>query len=104
MSNSIELRPLHDQIAIKLKERAERSKGGIYIPPNAKDQELAWLADVVAVGPGRILESGQRVKPNVSVGDTVVLGKYMGTEIRLKDEDYIIVREEHILGIVETDG
>lgn len=94
-------RPLHDQIVLKIRERDERSKGGIYIPSTAKDQELAWVADVRAVGPGRILESGRRLEPAVRVGDTVILGKYMGSEIEFEGEKYVIVREEHLLAVVD---
>jgi len=94
-------RPLHDQVVLKIRERDERSKGGIYIPSTAKDQELAWVADVQAVGPGRILESGRRLEPGVRVGETVILGKYMGSEIEFEGEKYVIVREEHLLAVAD---
>jgi len=103
MSNTIqEIKPLHDNVLIQVIEREGVSKGGIYIPPTAKDHELSWRASVIAVGPGRLLENGRRVEPNVRVGETVLLGKYMGTELEIEGIKYVIVKEEHILGVEET--
>ena len=103
MSKTVaDITPLHDNVLIQVIEREGRSKGGIYIPPTARDHDLSWRASVIAVGPGRILDNGRRVEPDVKTGDVVVLGKYMGTEIDLEGIKYVIVKEEHILGVEET--
>jgi chaperonin GroES len=99
-----DITPLHDNVVLQIIERNERSKGGIYIPPNAKDQELAWKAEVLAVGPGRLLDNGRRVEPDVRKGDTVILGKYMGNEVEIDGHKVVIVKEEHLLGVIEEDN
>jgi len=96
-----DITPLHDNVVIQVIEREGVTKGGIYIPPTARDHDLSWRASVISVGPGRILENGRRVESDVRKGDTVLLGKYMGTEVELEGVKYVIVKEEHILGVEE---
>lgn len=89
------LKPLGDRVVVKPSEAEEKTKGGIIIPDTAKDRPQE--GEVVAVGPGRILDNGQRVAPEVKVGDTVVYSKYGGTEIKVDDIEYLIVRESDLL-------
>jgi chaperonin GroES len=93
------LRPLHDRVVIKRIEESEQMIGGLYIPDTAK--EKPQQGEVIAVGEGRILENGQRVPLNLKVGDRVLFGKYSGTEVKLDDEEYLIMREDDVLGVVE---
>jgi chaperonin GroES len=93
------IRPLRDRIVLKRLEEQEQKVGGIIIPDTAK--EKPQQARVIAVGNGRITEKGTLVPLDVKVGDTVLFGKYSGTEMKLEGVDYLIVREEEILAIVE---
>jgi chaperonin GroES len=94
----INIRPLSDRILVKrLDEAEEQSVGGIIIPDTAKEKPQE--AEVVAIGPGR-LEDGNRVAPEVSKGDKVLIGKYSGTEVKVDGDDYLIMREDDILAIV----
>jgi chaperonin GroES len=79
-------------------EAEEKTSGGIYLPDTAK--EKPQMGKVVAAGPGKTADSGQLIKPEVKVGDTVLYGKYSGTDITLEGNDYLIVRESDILAIV----
>jgi chaperonin GroES len=93
------IKPLADRVLVKRLETAEEQKiGGIIIPDTAKEKPQE--AEVVAVGPGR-LEDGKRVAPEVKKGDKVLIGKYSGTEVKLDGEDYLIMREDDILAVVE---
>ncbi len=95
----MKIRPLRDRILVKRVEEQEQRIGGIIIPDTAK--EKPQQARVVAVGGGRVTDDGKTVPLDVKVGDYVLVGKYAGTEVKLDGEDYVIVREEEILGIAE---
>ncbi|GIX07061.1 MAG: 10 kDa chaperonin [Candidatus Poribacteria bacterium] len=92
--------PLYDRVLVKRIEEEEQKIGGIVIPDTAK--EKPQQGEVIAVGEGRVLDNGERQKPDVQVGDKVLFGKYAGTEVKYGDEEYLILREEDILAkIVE---
>ena len=92
------VRPLSDRILVKRVEAETTSKGGIIIPPTATEKPSE--AVVVAVGPGRVLDSGTRLEPSVKVGDRILFAKYEGSEIKVDGEDHIFLREDSILGVV----
>ncbi len=94
------IKPLHDRVVIKRFEEEEEIRGGIIIPDTAK--EKPQQGEVIAAGDGRILEDGTRIPLDVKVGDRVLFGKYSGTEIKLDDEELLIMRENEILGVVEA--
>ena len=94
----VRVRPLHDRVLIRRLDAAEEVRGGIIIPDTAKEKPLE--AEVVAVGEGKRLDDGKRAEMSVKAGDTVLIGKYSGTEIKLDGEEYLIVREDEILGII----
>lgn len=94
---SVALKPLGDRVVVKVMEQEERTKGGIVLPDTAK--ERPQQGEVVAVGPGRILDNGQRVAPEVKVGDVVIFAKYGGTEVEVDGEEYLVLRESDILAI-----
>jgi chaperonin GroES len=90
--------PLHDRILVRRVEEAETTRGGIIIPDSAKDKPQE--GEVISAGKGKIMEDG-KVRPlDVKEGDRILFGKYSGTEIKLDGEDYIIMREEEVLGIL----
>jgi len=90
--------PLHDRILVRRVEEAETTRGGIIIPDSAKDKPQE--GEVISVGKGKISEEG-KVRPlDVKEGDRILFGKYSGTEIKLDGEDFIIMREEEVLGII----
>jgi chaperonin GroES len=93
------VRPLGDRILIKRVEEVEKTRGGLFIPDSAKERPLE--GKVLAVGAGKRLEDGTLVKLDVKVGDTILFGKYTGTEIKVDGVDHIIVREDEVLGIIE---
>jgi len=95
----MKIRPLHDRILIKRVEEEEVRRSGIIIPDSAKEKPQE--GKVIAVGSGKLLENGQRVAVDVKSGDKVLFGKYSGSEVRIEDEDYLILKEEDILGILE---
>lgn len=92
------IKPLADRIMIKALEEEEVKKGGIIIPDTAK--EKPQKGEIIAVGPGRLTDAGERVSLEVSVGDKVLYGKYSGTEVSVEDEKYIILRESDVLAII----
>ena len=92
-------RPLHDRILIKRIEEKETAKGGIIIPDTAKEKPQE--GEVVAVGSGKKEKDGNIVPLDVKAGDRILFGKYSGSEIKMDDEDYLILREEEVLGILE---
>ena len=94
----MKVRPLHDRILLKRIEEKESIKGGIIIPDTAKEKPQEGL--VVAVGNGKILENGTKISLEVKDGDRVLFGKYSGTEIKVDGEEYLIVREDDVLGIL----
>jgi len=95
---ALNVRPLHDRVMVKRLEEEEVVKGGIIIPDTAKEKPQE--AEVMAVGNGKILENGNRVALDVKVGDRVLFGKYSGSEIKIDEQEYLILREEEILAIV----
>jgi chaperonin GroES len=90
--------PLSDRILVKRLEVAEEQRGGIIIPDTAK--EKPQQCEVIAVGPGRMTDEGKRLVPEVKKGQRVLIGKYSGTEVKIDGHEYIILREDDILGIV----
>src|SRR6266850_6639625 len=96
------VRPLHDRVLIKRIEEQETVKGGIIIPDTAK--EKSQEGEVVAVGTGKMLENGSIVPLTVQKGDRILFGKYSGTEIKLEGQDYLILREDEIIGILTQAG
>ena len=96
---TVNIRPLHDRVLIKrLESDDEQVRGGIIIPDTAKEKPQE--AEVVAVGPGKIQDSGERQAMDVKVGDRILVGKYSGSDIKIDDEDYVILREDEILAVV----
>jgi chaperonin GroES len=96
------VRPLHDRVLIKRIEEGETAKGGIIIPDSAK--EKSQEGEVVAVGTGKMLENGAVTALEVKNGDRILFGKYSGTEIKVEDQDYLILREDEIIGILTGAG
>ena|ERR1700731_1972277 len=92
------LRPLYDRVVVRRVLEEERSKGGLFIPEQAKEKPAQ--GEVLAVGKGRRLESGELIALETAVGDKVLFGKYSGTEIELDGEKLLILREDEILGVV----
>ena len=92
------LRPLHDRILVQRIEESEQKVGGIIIPDSAK--EKPQQGKVVGVGAGKIEKDGKRIPLDVKDGDTILFGKYSGQEIKMDGEEYLIMREEEILGVV----
>ena len=93
------LRPLHDRVLVRRLEDKETMRGGIIIPDTAK--EKPQQAEVVAIGAGKCLENGDRVPPDVKAGDHILFGKYSGSDIKIDGEEYLILREDEILGVLE---
>ncbi len=95
----MKIRPLHDRVIVRRLEEEKVSAGGIVIPDSAKEKPVQ--GEVTAVGKGKILESGDVLAMDVKVGDTVLFGKYSGTDVKIGDEEMLVMREEDIMGIVE---
>ena len=95
----MELRPLHDRIVIKRLDEGETKRGGIIIPDTAK--EKPQQGSVIAVGNGKLLDTGERMAPEVKAGDRILFAKYSGSEVKLGGEEYLILKEDEILGVVE---
>ncbi|MEW5693339.1 MAG: co-chaperone GroES [Candidatus Hydrogenedentota bacterium] len=95
----MKIKPLGDRVLVKRLEEKEVKKGGIIIPDTAKEKPQE--GEVIAVGPGKKDENGKVIPIDVKKGDKILFGKYSGTEIKLDDEEYLILKEEDILGIVE---
>ncbi len=95
----MKIRPLADRIVVKRIEEKETLRSGIIIPDSA--QEKPQEAEVVAVGPGKRLEDGKRVPIDVKVGDRVLFGKYSSSDVKVDGEEYLIMREDEILGVME---
>ena len=93
------IRPLHDRVLLKRLEQEEQIRGGIIIPDSAKEKPQE--AEVVAVGPGKTNDDGKKTPLEVKAGDRVLIGKYSGSDIKLDENEYTIVREDEILAIVE---
>jgi chaperonin GroES len=97
--SSMKFRPLHDRVVIRRAESDAKSKGGIIIPDTAKEKPQE--GDVIAVGPGVRDESGKLMPLDVKAGDTILFGKWSGTEVRIGSEDLLIMKETDIMGIVQ---
>jgi len=95
----MELRPLHDRVLVKRVEEGEQIQGGLIIPDTAK--EKPQQAEVKAVGSGKLLENGKRVAIDVKVGDRILFGKYSGSETKIEGDEYLILREDEILAVLE---
>jgi chaperonin GroES len=93
------VKPLEDRVLIKPIEAEKKTASGLYLPESAKEKPMQGR--VVAVGPGKRLDNGERIKPSVKKGDTVVFGKYAGTEIEIKNAPHIIMRESELLGLID---
>jgi chaperonin GroES len=94
------VRPLHDRVLIKRIEEQESVKGGIIIPDTAKEKPQE--GEIVAVGGGKKTEDGKIIPLDVKKGDRILFGKYSGTEIKLEGDEYVILREDEVLGVFET--
>jgi chaperonin GroES len=95
----MKVKPLHDRILIKRVEEKETIKGGIIIPDTAKEKPQE--GEVIAVGGGKKTEEGKVIPLDVKAGDRILFGKYSGTEIKIDDEEFLIIREDEVLGIIE---
>ena len=95
----VRIQPLQDRILVKRLEEKEIKKGGIIIPDTAKEKPQE--GEVIAVGPGKLTEDGKRLPMSLKVGDKILFGKYSGSEVRIDDEEYLIMREEDVLGILK---
>ncbi|HXJ93573.1 MAG TPA: co-chaperone GroES [Terriglobia bacterium] len=93
------VRPLHDRIVIRRIEEKETVKGGIIIPDSAKEKPQE--GEVIAVGHGKKTDKGEVIALDVKVGDRILFGKYSGTEIKLEGEEFLIIREDEVLGVIE---
>jgi chaperonin GroES len=95
----MKVKPLQDRVLVKRIEAAEKAKGGIIIPDTAKEKPME--GKVIAVGSGKTDDNGKKIALEVKVGNKVLFGKYAGTEIKIDNEEHIILREDEILGIIE---
>ena len=96
----MKIRPLHDRIVVRRIEEDRKSPGGIVIPDNAAEKPVR--GDVVAVGNGKILDSGEVRSPDLKVGDQVLFGKYAGTEVKVESEELLVMREDDVMGVFEA--
>jgi chaperonin GroES len=94
------IRPLHDRVILKRMEEETTSAGGIVIPDSAAEKPMR--GEVIAIGKGKRLDSGDVIALDVKVGDTVLFGKYSGTEVKVNGEDLLVMREEDIMGVIEA--
>ena len=94
----MKIRPLHDRILVERLEEQEVKKGGIIIPDTAKEKPQE--GKVIAVGAGKVNEDGKRLALDVKVGDKILFGKYSGSEVKVDDKDYLILREEDVLAVL----
>jgi chaperonin GroES len=97
---SMKIRPLYDRIVVKRIEETEKMQGGLYIPDSAKEKPQE--GEVVAVGKGKRLEDGKVIALDVAVGDRILFGKYSGSDIKLDGEEVLIMREDEVLGILDS--
>lgn len=96
----MQVRPLHDRVLVKRFNEEERSKGGIIIPDTAKEKPIQ--GEIIAVGQGRVTEEGKLRPLDVKKGDRILFGKYAGTEIKIDGEEFLMMREEDILGVLNS--
>ncbi|MFH1984048.1 MAG: co-chaperone GroES [Pseudomonadota bacterium] len=95
----MKLKPLHDRILVERVEEAEKTKGGIIIPDSAKEKPVE--GKVISVGAGKMGDDGKLIALQVKKGDRILFGKYSGTEVKIDGEEYLIMREDDVLGIIE---
>ena len=95
----MKIRPLQDRVIVQRVQEEERTKGGIIIPDTAKEKPQE--GKVIAVGKGKVGDDGKLIALDVKAGDRILFGKYSGTEVKLDGEDYLIMREDDILGVIE---
>jgi chaperonin GroES len=95
----MKVKPLNDRVLVKRTEEMQMTKGGIYIPDTAKEKPIE--GKIIAVGPGKMSDQGQRMTLQVKEGDRVLFSKYAGTEIKIEGEEYLMMREDDILAIIE---
>jgi chaperonin GroES len=93
-------RPLHDRVVVRRVKEEEKTRGGIIIPDTA--QEKPQEGEIIAVGPGARDEDGERIPPDVKVGERILFGKWSGTEVKIDGEDLLIMKESDIMGVLET--
>jgi chaperonin GroES len=96
----MKIRPLHDRVVVRRMEEERTTAGGIVIPDSAAEKPIQ--GEVIAVGNGKILDNGEVRPLDLKVGDRVLFGKYSGTEVKLEGEDFLVMREEDIMGVVEA--
>ena len=96
----MKLRPLHDRVIVKRMEEERMSAGGIVIPDSATEKPVR--GEVLATGNGKILENGEKRALDIQVGDTVLFGKYSGTEVKVEGEELLVMREEDIMAVIES--
>lgn len=99
-AKKLKIRPLYDRVIVRRLEEEQRSAGGIVIPDTAKEKPIQGV--VMAVGAGKVLENGDIRALAVKVGDKVLFGKYSGTEVKIENEDLLVMREEDLMGVVEA--
>jgi chaperonin GroES len=97
-SVSTKIQPLHDRVVVRPLEEGEQMRGGLYIPDTAK--EKPQQGEILAVGPGKLSEQGERIAPDVKAGDKVLYGKYSGTEVTVDGETVLILRESDVLAVL----
>jgi chaperonin GroES len=95
----MKIRPLQDRIIVKRIEEEEKTKGGIIIPDSAKEKPSQ--GKVIAVGSGKVTDDGKKIPMEIKVGDRVLFGKYSGSEVKIEEEEHLILREDEVIGIVE---
>ena len=98
----MKIRPLNDRILVKRLEEEQKTKGGLFIPDSAKEKPAE--GKVVSVGNGRLNDKGDRVKMELKAGDRVLFSKYGGTEVKIDGEDYLIMREDDVLAVIEKES
>jgi chaperonin GroES len=96
----MKIRPLQDRVVVRRVKEEEKTKGGLYIPDSAKEKPVE--ATVIAVGNGKVLEDGTVRKLDVKEGDRILFGKYSGSEVKIDGEEHLILREDDILGVIES--
>ena len=94
------IRPLHDRLIVKREAEERKSPGGIVIPDTATEKPT--FGKVIAVGKGKVLENGELRSPDVKKGDKILFGKYSGTEVKVDGEEFVVMREEDVMAVVET--
>jgi chaperonin GroES len=96
----MKINPLHDRVVVRRIDEEARTRGGVIIPDTAKEKPMQGV--VLAVGPGARDESGRRIQPDVKDGDTILFGKWAGTEVKIDGEDLLIMKESDIMGLIEA--